>query len=82
VAWCRGKLHLPVIGCWDRVIFIEQFKVEVGANKRVYVCRTAGEEWDPACLNTPPRRKFGIMIWGCISYNGVGALAFVEGNLK
>jgi len=28
----------------------------------------------------PPRRKFGIMIWGCISYNGVGTLALVEGN--
>jgi len=42
---------------WDRVIFIDE---EVGANKRVYVWRRAGEEWDPACL----RRKFEIMIWG------------------
>jgi len=47
VAWCRGKLHLPVIGYWDRVIFIDEFKVEVRANKRVYVWRRAGEEWDP-----------------------------------
>jgi len=64
VAWCRGTLHLPVIGYWDRVIFIDEFKVEVGANKRVYVWRRAGEEWDLACQNTPPRRKFEIMIWG------------------
>ena len=62
VAWCRGKLHLPVIGFWDRVIFSDEGKVEVAANKRVYVWRRAGEEWNPACLNTPPRRKFGIMI--------------------
>ena len=44
----------------------------------VYVWRRAGEEWDPACLNTPPRRKCGIMIWKCISYSGVGTLAYVE----
>jgi len=49
---------------WDRVIFIDECKVEVGANKRVYVWRRAGEEWDPACQNTPPRRKFEIMIRG------------------
>ena len=36
VAWCRGKLNLPLIGCWVRVVslFIDEFKVEVGANKR------------------------------------------------
>jgi len=28
------------------------------------------------------RRKFEIMIWGCISYNGVGILAFAERNLN
>jgi len=56
--------------------------VEVGANKRVYVWRRAGEEWDAACLNTLPRRKFEIMSWGCTSYNGVGTLAFVKGNLN
>jgi len=46
------------------------------------VWRRDGEEWNLACLNTPPWRKFGIMIWGCISYNGVGTLALVEGNLN
>ena len=56
--------------------------MEVGNNKRVYVWKRAGEEWDLACLNTPPRRKFEIMIWGCKSYNGVGTLAFIKGNLN
>ena len=52
VARCRGKLHLPVIGFWDKVIFSDECKVEIGANKRVYVWRRAGEEWDSAYLNT------------------------------
>jgi len=56
--------------------------VEIGANKRVYIWRKAREEWKPECTNTPPRKKFGIMVWGCISYNGMDTLAFVTGNLN
>jgi len=81
-AWCRGQLHFPVIGYWDRVIFSDESIVEIGANKRVYVWRKAREERKPECMNTPPRKKFGIMVWGCISYKGMGTLAFVKGNLN
>jgi len=39
---------------------------------------------EAGCMNTPPRKKFGVMVtvWGCISYNGVGTLAFVKGTLN
>ena len=57
-------------------------KWRLGLISELISWRRAGEEYDPACLNTPPRRKFEIMIWGCISYNGVGTPAFVEGNLN
>ena len=33
-------------------------------------------------MNTPPRNKFGVMVWGRISYHGVGTSAFVKGNLN
>ena len=81
LAWCRGKLYLPVIGYWDRVVFSDESKVETGANKRVYIWRKVREEWKPECMNTPPK-KFGVMVWGCISYNGVGTLAYVKGTLN
>ena len=29
-----------------------------------------------------PRKKFGVMVCGCISYDGMGTLAFVKGNLN
>jgi len=48
----------------------------------LYIWRKAREEWKPECMNTPPRKKFGIMVWSCTSYNGVGTLAFVKGNLN
>ena len=56
--------------------------MEVEVNKRVYVWRRAGEEWNPACPNTPPRMKSGILICECISYNGVGTLALIEESLN
>jgi hypothetical protein len=27
-------------------------------------------------------RKFSVMVWGCICYNGVGTLTKVEGNIN
>jgi len=62
-------LYLPVIGYLDRSVFSDESKVEIGANKRVYVWRKAGEEWKLECTNFY-RKKFGVMVWGCISYNG------------
>jgi len=79
LAWCRGKLYLPVIGCWDRVVFSDKSKVEIGANKRVYIWRKAREEWKLECMNTLP---WSNDLGKCISYNGVDTLAFVEGNLN
>jgi len=45
VAWCRGKQYLPVDGYWNRVIFSDESKVEIGLDNRVYIWRRAGEEW-------------------------------------
>lgn len=82
VAWCRSKMYLSTTGYWDRVIFSDESKVEVGLDNRVYIWRKIGEDWQPACTAPPPRKKFGVMLWGCITCNGVGTLAFVEGNIN
>ena len=63
----QRKLYLPVIWYRDRVVFSNERKVEIGANKRAYIWRKAREEWKPECTDTPPRKKFEIMVWGCIS---------------
>jgi len=69
-------------GYWDRVTFSDESKIEVDQNNRVYVWRRAGEEWLPACTAPPVRKKFGVMLWGCITFNGVGTLAFVNSNIN
>jgi len=47
---------LPVDGYWNRVIFSDESKVEIGLDNRVYIWRRAGEEWLPACTSLPPRK--------------------------
>jgi len=81
-AWCRGKHRLPVIGYWNRVIFSDECKVEIGLDKRVFVWRKVGEEWSPQCVAPPPRKRISVMIWGCITFSGVGTVDFVEGNIN
>ena len=44
--------------------------------------RKPGEEWDPQCMSPPPRTKFSLMIWGCITWDGVGTLTVVDGNIN
>ena len=73
---------MPVDGYWNRVIFSDESEVEIGLDNRVYIWRRAGEEWLPACTFPPPTKRLGVIIWGCITFNGVGTLDFVEGNIN
>lgn len=54
----------------------------IDGERRVYVWRKADEEWDPTCIATPARRRLDLMILGCITYNGVGTLCVVDGNIN
>ena len=71
------RLQLSLTG-----LFSDEPKVEIGLDNRVYIWSRAGEEWLPACTSPPPRKRLGVMIWGCITFNGVGILGFVEGNIN
>ena len=58
-----------------------RFNLHVSDGK-VRVWRQRGTRLDEAnCVTTVKGNGGGIMVWGCISYNGVGALALVEGNM-
>ena len=48
----------------------------------MYIWRKIGEEWEPSCIDPPPGRRFSVIIWGCITYNGIGTLCFAEGNIN
>ncbi|CAC5418108.1 unnamed protein product [Mytilus coruscus] len=80
LAWCKLNRHKTVEDYWKKVIYSEECKVEIGMDNRVLVWRRLGEEWTPPCLNPGPWTRLGLMIWGCITYEGVGTITVVTGN--
>lgn len=56
--------------------------MDVGSDNRIFVWRKVGEEWMPCCLSTPPTPKFSLMIWGCITFDGVGTVTVLDGNIN
>jgi len=63
------------------VIFNDEFKVEVGFVSQLFTLRKVGEEWHPACMGPPPTKRLNVMLWGCLTYHGVGTLSFINGNI-
>ena len=48
----------------------------------VYMWRSSIEAYCPECMCPPYQRKVSVMIWGCITWYGVGTLCKVDGNIN
>jgi hypothetical protein len=46
------------------------------------VWRTAHEAYRPECMTAECVPKVSVMIWGCITWYGVGTLCQVNGNIN
>ena len=82
VNWCRGKVGWPVNGQWDKVIFTDESQVVLGENQRIFIWRRKDEAESPECVCPPAQRKVSVMIWGCITYHGVGTITTVDGTIN
>lgn len=85
VHWCRTHLTWTVQNNWRTVIFSDEMKVVVSGTGLVKVWRTRGEAYRPECLGyVKPYcgKQLTMMVWGCITYYGVGTLVFVNGNMN
>lgn len=68
---------------WNKVIFSDESKFNLhGSDGKTYVRRRIGEEFQPSCLINTVKHPQGQMIWGCISYHGVGRLHFIQGTVN
>lgn len=85
-AWCRGKLHMTVENYWRKVIFSDETQVVLGKDRKVYIWRKDNEKWLPRCLgehsDPNPQVQTSVMFWGCVTYDGVGTLVPVDGNIN
>ena len=69
---------------WYKVVWSDEYKFNLfGSDDRVYIRRRAGEDYLPDCVQSTV--KFGggsVMVWGCITSDGVGPLTTVDGRMK
>lgn len=57
------------------------FEVCVGDHRK-RVLRTTTEAYNSDCLSRTVKFPKSVMVWGCMSAQGVGQLAFVEGKVN
>lgn len=67
---------------WEKVVFSDEstFTVPVGRQGKVW--RKKGEEFNPDCIVRKVKHPGSIMVWGCISKNGMGDLQFIKGGIN
>ena len=67
---------------WKKVVFTDESKIKISGNDgRVFVWRKSTEEWMPCCtLDSVKTGEASIMVWGSMSYDGIGPLTVVETN--
>ena len=68
---------------WKQVVFTDESKIKISCSDgRVFVWQNSTEEWMPTCtLGTVKTGEPSIMVWGCMSNDGVGPLVLMEGSV-
>ena len=68
---------------WFKIVWSDESKFKLfGSDEMVYIRGRIGEDYLPECVQSTV--KFGgwsVMIWGCITCDGVGPLTTVDGRM-
>lgn len=68
---------------WGRVIWSDESKICIfGSDGVKYVRRRPGEDLLPGCTTATMKHPVSVMVWGCMTTNGIGRLAIVDGTLN
>ncbi|KAJ1299806.1 hypothetical protein OPQ81_000705 [Rhizoctonia solani] len=72
------------IGHWDRVIFSDASKFNIFTSDGIeYVWRRPGQAYDPCYTRKTVQHGGGsVMVWGCITYEGIGRLHRIQGTMN
>ena len=58
----------------NKVIFTDESQVVLDGNQRIYIRRRKDEAESPNCVCPPAQQKVAVMIWGFITWYGVGTI--------
>ena len=66
---------------WNSILWSDESKFNMfGSDGKKSVWRKPGEEYKPECLQPTVKHGGGnVLVWGCMSYSGVGSLHFIDG---
>lgn len=68
---------------WKKVIWSDETRISIfGSDGLFYVRRRPGEECLPECLRPTMKHPVCIMIWGCMSWHGIGRIQVINGMLN
>ncbi|GFU92677.1 transposable element Tcb1 transposase [Trichonephila clavipes] len=82
LTWAREH-SLWTIKDWEKVIFSDESQFCISGNRSsAYVRRRTHEELSPQCLKPTVKYPTKVMVWGCMSFHGVGRLHIVSGTVK
>jgi len=66
---------------WDRVLFTDESRLEMGPHGRVWVQRPRGTALDPKYMVQQRSHPPSVAMWGCFSSKAVGDLHLFQGSL-
>lgn len=68
---------------WDSIIWSDESRFELCvSNLKNKVIRRPGEEFLSECIRRSVKFPVSVMVWGCMSAQGVGALHIVDGTVN
>lgn len=80
--WAKSKQSWTAAD-WSKIIFSDEAKFDVCVGDlRKRIIRTKTEAFHKDCLKRTVKFPKGVMIWGCVSVNGVGKMQFVDGLIN
>ncbi len=66
---------------WKHVLWSDESKFDILVGNHGHCVLRAKEEGDlPACYQCSVQKPASLMVWGCISANGMGSLHVLEGT--
>lgn len=81
--WCKAHKDWRIAQCKKVVYSDESTFTLFPTTGRVYVWRTPKEAYDLDCLKPTVKHGGGsVMVWGAISWYGVGPIIAVKGTMK
>jgi hypothetical protein len=82
LAWARAHRNWT-LEQWRKVIFSDESTFTINSHAgNVHVRRREGEEFRPECILKTAKHPKSVMVWSCMSANGIGRLEIVKGMMN